>query len=210
MKTKIIITVLISGIFLFIASLASETIRQLTAERDRLKANQEQLILELIAQKNSYKILDSLSAVKVKALQLTISEYKALDTKNSQIIKTLLADKQDLQKVIDAQTITVNKLTAELKDVPVKDTILHVTDTIKCFEYNSKWLDLKGCLNLTQNKISIESKSRESLKAIETVTYKRFLGFLWKTKRIKSRDLNIISENPATTITNVDYVLISE
>lgn len=134
-------------------------------------------------------MLDSLNAVKIKALHLTADEYKAANAKSLQIIKALTADKQDLQRVIDAKTATVNELTAELKNIAIKDTITKAIDTLKCFEYTSKWLDIKGCLDLAKNQVTIQSKSRESLKAVETVTYKRFLGFLWKTKKSKVETL---------------------
>lgn len=208
-RIKIIIAIAIA-LLLFCSGLLHDRMCALFAENARLKANQEQLLLEAEEQLQNYKILDSLNAVKIKALRLTADEYKAANEKSQKIIKALTADKQDLQRAIDLKTATVNELTAELKNVIIKDTVTQVIDTLKCFEYTSEWLDIKGCLNLAENQVSIRSKSRESLKAIETITYKRFLGFLWKTKQIKSRDLNVISENPATTIMRVDYIIIDE
>lgn len=211
MKIRIVLIAAVTLLFMAGAfSLAGYQINRLKAENQRLLANQEQLLLEAEEQLQNYKVLDSLNAVKIKALHLTADEYKAANAKSLQIIKALTADKQDLQRVIDAKTATVNELTAELKNIAIKDTITQTIDTLKCFEYTSKWLDIKGCLDLAKNQVAIQSKSRESLKAVETVTYKRFLGFLWKTKQIKSRDLNIISENPSTTIMRVDYTVIAE
>lgn len=208
-QTKILMVAIIALLLVFSGFLRGR-VDKLKAENQRLLANQEQLLLEAEEQLQNYKVLDSLNAVTIKALRLTADEYKASNIKNSQIIKALVTDKQDLQRVIDAKTATVNELTAELKNITIKDTITQIIDTLKCFEYTSKWLDIKGCLDLAKNQVAIQSKSRESLKAIETVTYKRFLGFLWKTKQVKSRDLNIVSENPATTIINVDYSVIAE
>lgn len=208
-QTKILMVAIIALLLVFLGFLRSR-VDKLKAENQRLLANQEQLLLEAEEQLQNYKVLDSLNAITIKALRLTADEYKASNIKNSQIIKALVTDKQDLQRIIDSKTVTVNELTAELKNITIKDTITQIIDTLKCFEYTSKWLDIKGCLDLAKNQVAIQSKSRESLKAIETVTYKRFLGFLWKTKQVKSRDLSIVSENPATTIINVDYSVIAE
>lgn len=208
-QTKILMVAIIALLLVFSGFLRSR-VDKLKAENQRLLANQEQLLLETEEQLQNYKVLDSLNAITIKALRLTADEYKASNIKNSQIIKALVTDKQDLQRIIDSKTVTVNELTAELKNITIKDTITQIIDTLKCFEYTSKWLDIKGCLDLAKNQVAIQSKSRESLKAIETVTYKRFLGFLWKTKQVKSRDLSIVSENPTTTIINVDYSVIAE
>ena len=186
MKIRIILIVTVA-LLLVCSGFLRGRVDKLKAENQRLLANQEQLLLEAEEQLQNYKVLDSLNTVKIKALHLTADEYKAANAKSLQIIKALTADKQDLQRVIDAKTATVNELTAELKNITIKDTITQTIDTLKCFEYTSKWLDIKGCLDLTKNQVAIQSKSRESLKAVETVTYKRFLGFLWKTKQIKSR-----------------------
>lgn len=207
-QTRILIVIAVA-LLIVCSGFLRGRLDRLKAENRRLLANQEQL-LQAKEQLQNYKVLDSLNAVTIKALRLTIDEYKEADTKNLQLIKELTTNKQDLQSVIDAQTQTVNDLTAALRDTVIRDTIIQATDTLKYFNYTSKWLDLTGYLNLVKNEIAIQSKSRESLKLIETVTYKRFLGFLWKTKQIKSRDLNIVSENPATTIINVNYSVIAE
>lgn len=209
MKTKVKLIVVVALISLLVGFVLQRHVDRLRAENQRLRINQERL-LQAKEQLQNYKVLDSLNAVTIKALRLTIDEYKEADTKNLQLIKELTANKRDLQSVIDAQTQTVNDLTAALRDTVIRDTIIQAADTLKYFNYTSKWLDLTGHLNLVKNEIAIQSKSRESLKLVETVTYKRFLGFLWKTKQIKSRDLSIVSENPATTIINVDYSVIAE
>ena len=57
--------------------------------------------------------------------------------------------------------------------------------------------------------MELQISNRESLKIVETVKYKRFLGFLWKTNKVKSRQVDVVSQNPATSIVNVDYISIS-
>jgi hypothetical protein len=45
---------------------------------------------------------------------------------------------------------------------------------------------------------------------VETVQYKRFWGFLWKTKKIKNREIDVVSKNPATKILGVEFVTIEK
>ena len=52
--------------------------------------------------------------------------------------------------------------------------------------------------------------TRSSLKIVETVKYKRFLGFLWKTNKVKSRKVDVVSLNPNETIEDIDFVIIEE
>ena len=47
---------------------------------------------------------------------------------------------------------------------------------------------------------------RDSLLVVETVQRKRFLGFLWKTKRVKSREIDVVSKNPYTDIVGVESI----
>ena len=85
----------------------------------------------------------------------------------------------------------------------------NTVDTLKCFNYKSKWTDVVGCVDLKRDTVELQISNRESLKIVETVKYKRFLGFLWKTNKVKSRQVDVVSQNPATSIVNVDYISIS-
>ena len=52
--------------------------------------------------------------------------------------------------------------------------------------------------------------NRDSILVAATVQYKRFLGFLWKTKKIKNREIDVISRNPHTKIMGVEYIEIEK
>ena len=52
--------------------------------------------------------------------------------------------------------------------------------------------------------------TRDSLLITESVQYKRFLNFLWKTKRIKKREFDIVSKNPYTKITGFEVITIEK
>lgn len=197
-------------IFLFIILiLAFFRIDNLLSENSRLKSNQDILLSEkesIMAESQKYKIADSLNAIKVSELQLTLKEYKKYRTQDLQLIEQLNIKKSNLQKVINTQSETINTLSINILDSIIADTATSQIDTLKCFKYKSKWVDVSGCLDLRRDTVDIQINNRESLKVVETVIHRRFLGFLWKTKRIKSRHVDIVSENPNTKITNCEYI----
>lgn len=201
---KIIIKIAIIAIAVLALVLAFSKIQKLKEENNRLLSNQEILLTQkqtIMAESQAYKVSDSLNAAKVSELQFTLKEYKKYRAQDLQFIEQLKVKKSDLQKVIDSQTETINSLSAKLNDS------IRI-DTLKCFDYKSKWTDVSGCIDLRRDSINLQIRNRESLKIVETVVYKRFLGFLWKTNKVKDRQVDVVSENPHTTITNLDYVSI--
>lgn len=208
---KIIIKIAIIAVAILALVLAFNKIQKLKEENNRLLSNQEILLTQkqtIMAESQAYKVSDSLNAAKVSELQFTLKEYKKYRAQDLQLIEQLKVKKSDLQKVIDSQTETINSLSAKLNDSIRVDTITNIVDTLKCFDYKSKWTDVSGCIDLKHDSINLQIRNRESLKIVETVVYKHFLGFLWKTNKVKDRQVDVVSENPHTTITNLDYVSI--
>ena len=206
---KIIIKIAIIASVILALALVFHKIHKLKEENIRLLGNQEILLTEkqsVMAKSQTYKVSDSLNAAKVSELQFTLKEYKKYRAQDLQLIEQLKVKKSDLQKVINSQMQTINSLSARLNDSVKIDTITNIIDTLKCFDYKSKWTDVSGCIDLKHNSVSLQIKNRESLKIVETVVYKRFLGFLWKINKIKNRQVDVVSENPNTIITNLDYV----
>lgn len=216
---KIIIKIGIIAVAILLIVIAGIRIKSLKEENSRLKSNQEVLLSEkesIMAQSQLYKVSDSLNAAKVTELQLSLSEYKKYRKQDLKLIEQLKVSKSDLQRVISSQTETINLLSAKLSDsiridttTNTVDTTTNTVDTLKCFNYKSKWTDVAGCVDLKRNTVELQISNRESLKIVETVKYKRFLGFLWKTNKIKSRQVDVVSQNPATSIVSVDYISIS-
>ena len=99
-------------IFLFIILiLAFFRIDNLLSENSRLKSNQDILLSEkesIMAESQKYKIADSLNAIKVSELQLTLKEYKKYRTQDLQLIEQLNIKKSNLQKVINTQSETIS------------------------------------------------------------------------------------------------------
>lgn len=185
-------------------------ISNLTKENSRLANNQEQLLSEtqiILSENQKYRVADSLKAIRVSELELTLAEYKKYRSADLKLINQLKAGKSDLQKVVSTQAETINCLQAKLKDSVTLSPNGQI-DTLKCFSYNSNWTDIEGCLNLRTDTLDIQINNREDIKIVETITYKRFLGFLWKTSKIKSKQVDIISKNPNTSIINCEYISI--
>lgn len=158
---------------------------------------------ELLAEKQKYKVSDSLNAIKVNELRLTLDEYKKYRADDLALINKLNIDKREMQKIINLQAENINRLS-----VPSHDTLIVYKDTlaqVKAFSYNSQWTDISGLINLQSEQVDLSIKNRESLVIVESVKYKRFLGFLWKTKNIKSRSVDIVSRNPNTEIIGAEY-----
>ena len=212
MKKLIIKIAIIAAVLLVIIG-AFHKISSLKEENARFKSNQEILLTEnqiIMAESQKYRVSDSLSAVRVSELEFTLKEYKRYRSDDLKLIEQLKAGKSDLQKIITSQSETINTLSAKLNDSIRVDTTTNRVDTLKCFGYKSKWTDVRGCIDLKKDTVNLQINNREALKVVETVTYKRFLGFLWKTSKVKSRQVDVVSENPNTEIMNCEYISIKQ
>lgn len=179
-------------------------IKRLTAERDKYRSNTETLLQDV----RTYKTKDSLNVAKVGNLELKLSEYKKYRADDAALIKSLQTKNRDLQRVTTAQMETINELRANVRDSIVYLPGDTVTTILRCIEYSDKWVDFDGCI--INNTFSGKIITRDSLLIAETVQYKRWLGFLWKTNKIKNRQIDVVSKNPATKILGVEFVTIEK
>lgn len=206
-KIKFLLIIAVASVLV----ISSHRIDKLKSENERLSSNQEILLSQkqdLVTKMQSYKVSDSLNAIKVSGLQLTLSEYKKYRTEDLQLIEQLKIKKANLQNIIDLQSETISRFSTNLRDSIRIDTVYSIIDTLKYFTYKSKWTDVSGFIGPKHDSVSLQIKNRESLKVIETTVYKRFLGFLWRTNKIKSRQVDIVSENPNTKILGCEYISI--
>lgn len=179
-------------------------INQLTGERDKYRTNTETLLQDV----SRYQTKDSLNAAKVGNLELKLSEYKKYRADDAALIKSLQTKNRDLQRVTTAQMETINELRANVRDSIVYLPGDTVTTVLRCIEYSDKWVDFDGCI--INNTFSGKIITRDSLLITESVQYKRWLGFLWKTKRIKNREFDIVSKNPNSKITGFEVITIEK
>jgi hypothetical protein len=179
-------------------------INTLTGERDKYRTNTETLLQEV----SRYQTKDSLNAAKVGVLELKLSEFEKYRASDAELIKTLQTKNRELERVTTTQMETINELRATVRDSVVYLPGDTVTTVLHCIEYSDKWVDFDGCI--INNTFSGKIITRDSLLITESVQYKRFLNFLWKTKRIKNREFDIVSKNPHTKITGFEVITIEK
>ena len=180
-------------------------IKQLTDERDKYRSNTEILLQDV----KTYQTKDSLNAIKVGNLELSLAEYKKYRADDLALIKTLQAKNRDLERVTTTQMETINELRATVRDSVVYLPGDTVTTVLRCVDIVEPWFELHGCAT-PDGQFTGTHINRDSLLIAETVQYKRFWGFLWKTKKIKNREIDVVSKNPATKILGVEFVTIEK
>ena len=181
---------------------AGRTINRLTAERDKYRNNTETLLSDV----ETYRVRDSLSAARVQSMELSIKEYERFRADDARLIRELKAKNRDLAAVNKTQSQTIIDLLAIPRDtVIIRDSIPIPAVSVHC---GDAWFDFDGLLTATEFTGTLAN--RDSLVVAESVQYKRFLGFLWKTKQVKNRRVDVVSKNPHTTIMGVEHVVIEK
>lgn len=177
-------------------------INQLTGERDKYRTNTETLLQDV----SRYKTKDSLNAARVGVLELSIQDYERFMKEDADLINKLKRKNEELQNFSKIQAETIIKIRAQ-----VKDSLIYIPgDTayqlIPCVSFRDSWTNIEACVY--NDTLIGDIQIRDSLILYETIIYKRFLGVLWKTKKIKERSFNIVSKNPYTEIKGVEVVSI--
>lgn len=196
-KSLIAVACILAAAIAFL--LMNREIQQLTAERDKYKGNTAALLSDV----EIFKMRDSLNAARVESLQLTIKEFERFRASDAELIRELKARNRDLSAVNTTQSQTIIDLRATPRDtvIVVRDSIITPAVAVHC---GDAWFDFDGLL--TKDQFTGTLANRDSLLLAETVKYKRFL--FWKTKKIKDRELNVVSRNPHTQILGIEHVVI--
>ena len=180
-------------------------INQLTGERDKYRTNTETLLQEV----SRYQTKDSLNAAKVGVLELKLSEFEKYRASDAELIKTLQTKNRELERVTTTQMETINELRATVRDSVVYLPGDTVTTVLRCVDIVEPYFELHGCAT-PDGQFTGTHINRDSLLIVETVQYKRWLGFLWKTNKIKNRQIDVVSKNPATKILGVEFITIEK
>lgn len=180
-------------------------INQLTGERDKYRTNTETLLQDV----SRYQTKDSLNAAKVGVLELKLSEFEKYRASDAELIKTLQTKNRELERVTTTQMETINELRATVRDSVVYLLGDTVTTVLRCVDIVEPYFELHGCAT-PDGQFTGTHINRDSLLIAETVQYKRFWGFLWKTRKIKNREIDVVSKNPATRILGVEFVTIEK
>lgn len=181
---------------------ADRTINRLSAERDKYRNNTETLLSDV----ETYRVRDSLNAARVQSLELTVKEFERFRAADAALIKQLKARNRDLAAVNKTQSETIIELQAAPRDTfIVRDSIPIPAVAVHC---GDAWFDFDGLLTATEFTGTLAN--RDSLLIAESVQYKRFLGFLWKTNKVKNRRVDVVSKNPHTSILGVEHIVIEK
>lgn len=175
-------------------------IHSLTAESERNASNTNALLEEV----EHYRTSDSLNAVKASILTLKMAELEKHRADDLKTIETLKIKRNELEQYTALQTRTIAELQGKARDtIIIRDSV--IVEHLTCIDIADAWIDLHGCIDPDDN-FSGTLEVRDSLLVVETVQRKRFLGFLWKTKRVKSREIDVVSKNPYTDIVGVESI----
>jgi len=203
MKTKDSLLIFFAILFLLATTVVGfqyKRIERLTAERERYKGNTEVLFGEV----KRYRVSDSLNAARVEALELTAKEYERFRAEDARLIQSLRQKNRDLSAVNKAQSRTILSLSSVPRDtVIVVDSVRVPAVAVHC---GDPWYDFDGVL--TETAFTGTLVSRDSLVLVESVRYRRFLGFLWKTHRVQDRRLDCLSKNPHTEILGLEHIIV--
>lgn len=180
-------------------------INQLTGERDKYRTNTETLLQDV----SRYQTKDSLNAAKVGVLELKLSEFEKYRASDAELIKNLQTKNRELEAVTTAQMETISQLRGTVRDSIVYLPGDTTTTVLKCVDISDPWFSLNGCTT-PDGTFSGTFVNRDSILIVATVQYKRFLNFLWKTNKVKNREIDIISRNPHTKIMGVEYIEIEK
>ena len=188
-------------VLLSLATIQHREIKSLRAERDTYRGNTEALLLD----SRAYAVRDSLQAAKVQSLELTLAEYKRFRVNDLALIEDLDLRIKDLSQVNAAQARTILELRSTPRDtfVLVRDSIVIPALAVHC---GDAYYDFDGLV--TKEQFTGRVEVRDSLLITESVEYRRFLGFLWRTRKVKSRQMDVVSRNPHTKILDIEHIII--
>lgn len=199
--------ILIYCVLCLVAVAVYSGIQNMRLEQARQEAERYKADVEALEQGMSeYRTRDSLNVAQVEQLQLTVKEYERYREDDARLISQLRTRGRSLEQVITAQSSMIGKLQGS-----VRDSLIYVSDTVqvlaRCVDIEQPYISLHGCVEGSQFSGSIEV--RDSLTIVESVRYKRFLGFLWRTKKVRDRHWEIVSRNPDVRITGFEVVSIT-
>ena len=197
MKTKITLIGIICALVIFIIIMFKQN-SIISQDRDLYKRNMNSALIECV----EWKTKDSLSAAKNATLNLKISELERYRINDINQINQLKKKNEELNNLIKNSSKTEIKIITQLKD-----TVIY-KDTVKYFNWNDNWTSVRGLIQ--KDTVDLNISNSDSLVISVATKYKRFLGFLWKTKKIKDQNVYVVSKNPHTTITNIEYYGISK
>lgn len=177
--------------------------KRLRQDRDAYRNNTTVLLGEV----ERYETKSGQQAVRIGELQLRIGELEKYRADDAALIRDMRIKKRELEQLTKIQQQTIYQLQGHARDTVYIQTTPDgpVEVGAKCATFNDEWLDF-SCTIYEDDSYKADIQSRDRITYVERVKYARFLGFLWRTKRIKSRDQSIINHNPHAKIINAEFI----
>ena len=202
MKTSEFFAILLAAVGCGVILVQVVHIEGLRDERDRYRSNTSALLQDV----ERYRTSDSLNAAKAGVLSLKLSELERYRAEDMKVIESLKIRKKDLEQVTAIQLQTIADLRGTVADTIVMEREVH--HTVQVLHVSDEWIDLHGIV--ADGAFDGRLEVRDSIYIVESVQRARFLGFLWRTKRIKSRHIDVTNKNPYSTIVGVESVIIEQ
>lgn len=163
-------------------------------------------ITVLIEGNEAYKVRDSLNAARIGVLELSEKDLKKRIREDEKLISELKGKNKELQGIAEASLNTGDSIIVSVRDTIIRRDTAYIE--IPCIDVAERWFEMHGCID---NGYFIGYyQAKDSIILIESVQRARFLGFLWKTKKIKKREFSIISKNPHTKIEGFEVIRIKK
>lgn len=171
---------------------------KLIEDRNKYKANSEALLSEI----KRIQVDSSTMALDIKALSMSLDEYKQYRTEDKDKIEKMGIKIKNLEATAKHKVEINAPIQAEVKDSIVKrDTVPIYIKTVKM---NTPHLKLDGMIE--NNKLTGNIHLPVTLNQAIWVEYKhKFLWWQWKVKAVHQ---TISSDNPYVDITYSEYIKI--
>lgn len=194
----IAIAMIVAGLVM----LQQHYINKLHKENEALTATKTALLDSV----GVYRTKMGTQAAEIGELRLTMDDMKKYRAEDMKLIKSLNTKGRDLERLTSVRTVTHDTIYSVLRDSVIhRDTIVIPVHAI---DIDKRWYSLHGFIN--GDTLAGTLTTRSELKVVETVKYKRFLGFLWKTNKVKNRKVDVTSLNPNEVIENIEFIVIEE
>jgi hypothetical protein len=188
---KYLLTAAIILIISIALGVSIKSCSNLKEEKTRLENNQD----VLIKSNTLFKVKDSLNATKINALTLNLSSAKEYYQRLIKEAKEAGVKEGRINSITELGTNTSDTIIVRLKDSII------IYDTLKCFDYNDEFMDMKGCIR--NDSLSLNYSNTDSLIQFVSRVPKQWWFFKWGTKAIQQ---TIISKNPKTKFTYQKYI----
>ena len=173
MKLKYLIIAIIAGAVLILFQ--QKKINALAAKNETLTETKHALLDTVIR----YRTKDGLQAAQVAELRLSMDELKRYREQDAKLLESLKTKGRDVERYYTVETVTHDTVHSVMHD----SVIIREQEPLKVRAINidKRWYSLHGWID--GDTIAGQLTTRSALKIVETVKYKRFLGFLWKTSK---------------------------